>query len=117
VTGELRSATDRGRAWCYLIFACERVRDVERASQWCDTVRRLAERTQHPQLFAFCRTHYAGGLTARGEYDGAEPAARAALDRHSRRTDPAATGDAAALYLAVRIAVAGRATEPALAAA
>jgi DNA-binding CsgD family transcriptional regulator len=182
VTGELRSATDRGRAWCYLIFACERVRDVERASQWCDTVRRLAERTQHPQLFAFCRTHYAGVLTARGEYDGAEeelrraallfaagapgvafeaelmlaelrrrqgrveeamelcgvhswhptaqlvlaelawdagdvPAARAALDRHSRRTDPAATGDAAALYLAVRIAVAGRATEPALAAA
>ena len=182
VTGELRSATDRGRAWCYLIFACERVRDVERASQWCDTVRRLAERTQHPQLFAFCRTHYAGVLTARGEYQGAEeelrsaallfaagapgvafeaelmlaelrrrqgrvdearelcsthrwhpnaqlilgeldwdagdvPAARAALDRRSRRTDPAATGDAAALYLAVRVAVAGDAAEAALAAA
>ena len=72
VAGELRAATERGRAWCFLIFACERVRDIERAAQWCDAVRRVAERTQHPQLFAFCRTHYAGVLTARGDYPGAE---------------------------------------------
>jgi hypothetical protein len=72
LAGELRTATERGRVWCLLIFACERVRDIERAAQWCDTVRRVAERTQHPQLFAFCRTHYAGVLTARGDYVGAE---------------------------------------------
>jgi DNA-binding CsgD family transcriptional regulator len=78
VAGELRSATERGRAWCYLIFACERVRDVERAAQWCDTVRRLAERTLHPQLFGYCRTHYAGVLTARGAYADAEAELRAA---------------------------------------
>jgi ATP/maltotriose-dependent transcriptional regulator MalT len=78
VAGELRSVTERGRAWCFLIFACERVRDIERAAQWCDTVRRLAERTMHPQLFAYCRTHYAGVLTARGEYAGAEEELRGA---------------------------------------
>jgi DNA-binding CsgD family transcriptional regulator/Tfp pilus assembly protein PilF len=72
VAGELRAATERGRAWCFLIFACERVRDVERAAQWCDTVRRLAEQTMHPQLFGYCRTHYAAVLTARGEYADAE---------------------------------------------
>ena len=178
VAGELRAATERGRAWCLLIFACERVRDVERAAQWCDTVRRLAERTEHPQLFAFCRTHYAGVLTARGDYVGAEeelgraallfaagapgvafeaelmlaelrrrqgmleeaaqlssahgwhptaqlilaelawdrgevPVAHAALDRRSRRTDTGAVADAAALYLAVRIAVAEGAAQDA----
>jgi ATP/maltotriose-dependent transcriptional regulator MalT len=182
VAGELRAATERGRAWCLLIFACERVRDIERASQWCDAVRRLAERTQHPQLFAFCRTHYAGVLTARGDYQGAEeelrcaavlfaagapgvafeaelmlaelrrrqgrveeaaelcgvhgwhptaqlilaelawdrgevPVARAALERHSRRTDAGAAGDTGALYLAVRISVVERAAEDASAAA
>jgi len=171
VAGELRAATERGRAWCLLIFACERVRDIERAAEWCDAVRRVAERTQHPQLFAFCRTHYAGVLTARGDYPGAEEelgraallfaagapgvafeaelmlaelrrrqglldeavelssrhswhptaqlimaevawdrgdveSARAGLDRHSRRTDVGAAADTAAVYLAVRIAVA-----------
>jgi ATP/maltotriose-dependent transcriptional regulator MalT len=171
LAGELRVATERGRAWCLLIFACERVRDIERAAEWCDAVRRVAERTQHPQLFAFCRTHYAGLLTARGDYPGAEEelgraallfaagapgvafeaelmlaelrrrqgmldeatelcsahswhptaqlilaevawdrgevdAARAAVARHSRRTEVGAAPDTAASYLAVRIAVA-----------
>jgi ATP/maltotriose-dependent transcriptional regulator MalT len=78
VAGELRAATERGRAWCFLIFACERVRDVERAAQWCETVRRLAEQTMHPQLFGYCRTHYAVLLTARGAYADAEDELRAA---------------------------------------
>ena len=78
VAGELRSASERGRAWCFLIFACERVRDVERAAQWCDTVRRLAERTMHPQLIGYCRTHYAAVLTARGDYAEAEEELRGA---------------------------------------
>jgi DNA-binding NarL/FixJ family response regulator len=177
VAGEL-PAIERGRAWCLLIFACERVRDIERAAEWCDAVRRVAERTQHPQLFAFCRTHYAGLLTARGDYPGAEEelgraallfaagapgvafeaelmlaelrrrqgrldeaaqlsnkhswhptaqlilaevawdrgevdAARAALERHSRRTDVGALADTAAIYLAVRIAVADSDTDAA----
>jgi len=32
----------------------------------------------HPQLFGYCRTHYAGVLTARGDYDGAEEELRGA---------------------------------------
>ena len=43
-------ATDAGRVWCCLIFACERVRDVQRASEWCATVRRRAEELQNRQF-------------------------------------------------------------------
>jgi DNA-binding NarL/FixJ family response regulator len=77
--GEMRAAEQVGRVWCYLIFACERVRDVERAAQWCDTVRRHAERIQNRQLFGFCRTHYALVLTARGAYRDAESELEAAV--------------------------------------
>ena len=72
VAGEVGSVTRAGLIWCYLIYACERVRDVERAAQWCKTVRERAEAISNRQLFGFCRTHYAGVLTARGAWSDAE---------------------------------------------
>ncbi|MGA2011699.1 MAG: hypothetical protein ABSH51_14395 [Solirubrobacteraceae bacterium] len=72
VAGEMRAVGECGRAWCLLIKVCARVGDVPRASQWCDTVLRLAERIQHPQLLASCLSQYASVLTARGDYAGAE---------------------------------------------
>jgi hypothetical protein len=35
-----------------MIYACERVHDVERAAQWCETVRDFCEEWSVPQLFA-----------------------------------------------------------------
>jgi DNA-binding NarL/FixJ family response regulator len=72
VAGEVVSATFAGMIWCYLIYACELVRDVERADQWCSTVRERAEAISNRQLFGFCRTHYANVLTARGAWGDAE---------------------------------------------
>jgi len=48
------------------------VRDVERADQWCRTVRERAEEISNRQLFGFCRTHYANVLTVRGAWSDAE---------------------------------------------
>jgi LuxR family maltose regulon positive regulatory protein len=72
MAGEVASATMSGLIWCYLIYACERVRDVERADQWCRTVRERAEEISNRQLFGFCRTHYANVLTVRGAWSDAE---------------------------------------------
>jgi len=79
IAGEL-GATDAGRVWCCLIFACERVRDVQRASEWCATVKRRAEELQNRQLFGYCRSHYASILTASGEWEEAERELAAAAD-------------------------------------
>ncbi|HUG13816.1 MAG TPA: LuxR C-terminal-related transcriptional regulator [Thermomicrobiales bacterium] len=57
---------------CYLIYACERVRDFDRAAQWCDMLRAFAERHDLPALVAICRTHYASVLICRGLWSEAE---------------------------------------------
>jgi ATP/maltotriose-dependent transcriptional regulator MalT len=66
-------------AYCYLIFACHRVRDYERAAQWCETAKAMAERWAMRQCFSVCRSHYAGVLMWRGEWDEAESELTAAL--------------------------------------
>src|SRR5215211_308635 len=70
--GEISSPVGAGAILCNLIAACELVRDVGRAGQWCARVREHAERVQLRQLFAYCRTHYAGVLTATGSWSEAE---------------------------------------------
>jgi ATP/maltotriose-dependent transcriptional regulator MalT len=72
VAGELRNPMMAALVWCNVIYACERVHDVERAAQWCATVRELAERIQSRQTFGFCRSHYARVLISRGEWQEAE---------------------------------------------
>jgi DNA-binding NarL/FixJ family response regulator len=72
VAGEVRSPMMAALVWCNVIYACERVHDVERAAQWCATVRELAERIQSRQTFGFCRSHYAMVLITRGHWREAE---------------------------------------------
>jgi DNA-binding NarL/FixJ family response regulator len=72
VAGEVRNPMMAGLVWCNVIYACERVHDVERAAQWCAVVREQAERIQSRQLFGFCRSHYARVLITRGEWREAE---------------------------------------------
>ena len=57
---------------CYMIDACKRVRDYERALQWCDHVRVFCERWSDRLTFAACRTHYCDVLIWRGDWVDAE---------------------------------------------
>lgn len=70
--GEMRDPIAIGLSCCYLIFACERVRDFERAGQWCERVARMAEGWNITALRAVCRAHYGTVLTLRGEWSTAE---------------------------------------------
>lgn len=57
---------------CYLIDACERIRDYERASQWCNNVKELCKQWKYKAMFANCRMKYAGVLIWKGEWKEAE---------------------------------------------
>jgi DNA-binding NarL/FixJ family response regulator len=80
VAGEVRNPMMASLVWCNVIYACERVHDVERAAQWCATVREQAERIQSRQQFGFCRSHYARVLITRGHWQEAESELELAYD-------------------------------------
>ena len=57
---------------CYLIDACERIRDFERAAQWCSKVKEICKRWRYKAMFANCRMKHAGVLIYKGNWDEAE---------------------------------------------
>ncbi len=57
---------------CYLIDACERIRDYERATQWCNNVKELCKQWRYKAMFANCRMKHAGILIWKGEWKDAE---------------------------------------------
>lgn len=57
---------------CYLLRACEYVRDYERAVQWCDYLKAISTYWHYPMMFAYCRVHYACVLLWRGAWTDAE---------------------------------------------
>jgi LuxR family maltose regulon positive regulatory protein len=79
MAGEISELWAVGRACCYLITACERVRDFERAFQWCERMLEFAQRWRIRSLFAVCRAHYAAVLVWRGTWDEAEVELEAAM--------------------------------------
>ena len=68
-----------GKVCCFLITACERVGDVERATQWCEEVKEFAQRWELQTLFSICRTQYASVLLQKGAWSEAEAELEAAL--------------------------------------
>jgi hypothetical protein len=70
--GEVTDLNAIGFACCRLIVGCERVRDFDRASQWCGRLRDLCTRWQLRSLLAVCRVQYASVLTWRGPCQEAE---------------------------------------------
>jgi DNA-binding SARP family transcriptional activator len=78
VAGELSGPHFAGAVCCHMIYACERVHDVERAAQWCETVQGFSEQWNVLQLFGFCRSHYASVLIRRGRWTDAEAELEAA---------------------------------------
>lgn len=78
IAGEMTDPDAIVTTCCYLISACERVRDYDRAAQWCEQAMRLADRWSYRFMFAYCRTHYAGVLIWRGAWREAEAELEAA---------------------------------------
>ena len=78
--GDVKDLMAVGQSCCYLIHACERVRDFERAGQWCERVREFCERWRYATLFTVCRTQYASVLMHRGDWAAAETELLAAMD-------------------------------------
>ncbi len=83
-------------AWacCYLISACERVRDFDRAAQWCA---RVGEFCGQHDIFLLntCRAHYASVLSWQGRWDEAESQLTAAV-HGLQASRPPMVGDAIA---------------------
>ena len=83
-------------AWacCYLISACERVRDYERAAQWCA---RVGEFCGQHDIFLLntCRAHYASVLSWQGRWNEAENQLSAAVEG-LQASRPPMVGDALA---------------------
>jgi LuxR family transcriptional regulator, maltose regulon positive regulatory protein len=57
---------------CSMLAACELAADVERASQWCEVTTEYALRYGMRNIFAICRTSYAGVLISCGRWEEAE---------------------------------------------
>jgi LuxR family maltose regulon positive regulatory protein len=93
--GEMKELHAVGLVCCWQIFACERVRDYDRAAQWCARVQEFTKRWGLRPLSAVCRTQYAGVLVWRGDWDTAAEELTAAA-RELDYTRPAMAGPAVA---------------------
>ncbi|MGI9556782.1 MAG: LuxR C-terminal-related transcriptional regulator, partial [Solirubrobacterales bacterium] len=65
---------------CFMITSCERVRDFDRAAEWCDRVTEFCRDYLSQSLFAWCRTSYAGALVWWGDWEDAETELNAAIE-------------------------------------
>lgn len=70
--GDMHDPTAIGFSCCYVIFACERVRDFDRAGQWCERLAQTSDGWNVRSLRSLCRTHYGSVLVARGDWGNAE---------------------------------------------
>ena len=93
VAGEVKDLVSIGLSCCYMLAACERVRDYERAVQWCARLKAFCEKTGLRPLFAVCRTQYASICMWRGTWLEAEQELITAGDELAA-SRPAMTPDA-----------------------
>jgi DNA-binding CsgD family transcriptional regulator len=94
LAGEARLLYCIAWACCYLISACERVRDFDRAAQWCARVGDFCGR-HDIFLLNTCRAHYASVLSWQRRWDEAESQLTAAVGG-LRASRPPMVGDAIA---------------------
>ena len=93
VAGDLKDLVAIALACCYMIAACERVRDYDRAVQWCARLKVFCAKWGLRPLFAVCRTQYASICMWRGTWMEAEQELIAAGDELAA-SRPAMTPDA-----------------------
>ncbi len=87
LAGEFEEIVAAGWTFCFLLNACERVRDFERAAEWCGKVAEFSRRMHTNFVTLSCRAHYGAVLTWQGRWPEAEKslteAERIALERPS----------------------------------
>jgi LuxR family transcriptional regulator, maltose regulon positive regulatory protein len=93
IAGELTDWVAIGLSCCYMIAACERVRDYGRALEWCKRLRETCAKWGLRPLFAVCRTQYASICLWRGTWLEAESELLAASGELAA-SRPAMTGEA-----------------------
>lgn len=79
IAADLAAPNTVGWACCYILDACENVRDFQRASQWMQRTWEAEAELGVPHFNGFCRNHYIGFLTWSGEYLKAEQEVATAL--------------------------------------
>jgi ATP/maltotriose-dependent transcriptional regulator MalT len=77
VSGEVTTREVAGVICCDVIFACEHVRDSERAHEWLRAASKIGDDGDLTPLIGACQMHYATLLMWEGDWGGAE----LALDR------------------------------------
>ena len=92
VAGELTDLLAIGLACCYMVAACDRVRDYDRALQWVTRLKAFCSKWGLRPLFAVCRTQYASICMWRGTWLEAEAELMAATDELAA-SRPAMTAD------------------------
>jgi DNA-binding NarL/FixJ family response regulator len=93
--GEIKELHAVGQVCCWQIFACERVRDFDRAAQWCERALEFSKRWRVRPMSAICRAQFAGVLIWRGAWADAEKELAAAA-RELEQVRPATSGQALA---------------------
>lgn len=73
-SGEVGDHFSSGAIMCQVLSGYERVRDYERAAQWCESFQLLTARRKVRPLGSLCRSYYAGLLMMRGLWTEAEAA-------------------------------------------
>jgi DNA-binding CsgD family transcriptional regulator len=77
--GDISDPYAAGLTCCYLISACDRVRDYDRAAQWCARLREFSTRQRFAVLLTTCRLQYGSVLISRGDWEEAESELQAAI--------------------------------------
>jgi ATP/maltotriose-dependent transcriptional regulator MalT len=72
LAGEYEEIVPAGWTFCFLLNACERVRDYERAAEWCSKVEEFSRRMRTNFVTLACRAHYGAVLTWQGRWGEAE---------------------------------------------
>jgi LuxR family transcriptional regulator, maltose regulon positive regulatory protein len=72
LAGEYEEIVSAGWTFCFLLNACERVRDYERAAEWCRKVEEFSRRMRINFVTLACRAHYGAVLTWQGRWPEAE---------------------------------------------
>jgi DNA-binding CsgD family transcriptional regulator len=86
-TGEATDPFAIGDTCCTTLVACDRLADFDRAAEWCRTVVGFTGRRGYTPLHSWCRTVYAGVLTAMGDWPRAEQELLLALDGDGKGAD------------------------------
>jgi len=85
LAGEFEEIVAAGWTFCFLLNACERVRDYERAAEWCGKVEEFSRRMRTNFVTLACRAHYGAVLTWQGRWPEAERSLSGAIELAAER--------------------------------